>query len=416
MQLEGCEVIKSPSVEGAVRLVGEVTYDRRFARSERIWFEVSERHAEFLTDSGNPWLACLLPLAVTLGEPLRICRPVDRELYNNVQELMRIWVGWYPHFQIVSVEADLSDPDPRFVHERTGCLFSAGLDSFHTILNYDAAAEAGSHAPIDELIVVWGFDVPIGDHKAIQQVGDRVRRAAGDLGKELVAVGTNLRETRFHQADLSKMSHASMLIGCVLALETMFSKVLISSSYAHSQLQPWGSHPHTDPLHATAQTKVLHYGAEFSRTEKTAYIARSEVALRSLRVCGQTKSGENCGICNKCYRTMITLELFDALERCAAFKGKKIDPDHMAKIYADREYKVIQLRDIQTTARKMGRTDIADALECSFQHTDRLNQSLLFSAFWMLWQRLRTHQTFWKLISPVRSIIKPVTRKVVGIL
>jgi hypothetical protein len=416
MHLKHCEVIQSPIAQDRVRLVGEVAYDRRFARSERIWFEVSERYAANLSGTGNPWLACLLPLAVTLGEPLSICRPVDRQLYNNVQELMRIWVGWYPHFQIVSVEADLSDPDRRFAHERTGCLFSAGLDSFHTILNYDAAAEAGSHAPIDELIVVWGFDVPIGDRKAIQRVGDSLRRIAGDLGKEWVTIGTNLRETRFHQTDFSNMSHASMLIGCVLALETMYSRVLISSSYAHRQLQPWGSHPHTDPLHATTQTKIIHYGAEFSRTEKTAYIAQSEAALRSLRVCEHEKSGENCGVCNKCYRTMISLELFDALERCAAFKGKKIDLDQLAKTYADREYKVIQLRDIQSIARKMGRTDIADAIERSFQHTDRLNHNLLFSAFWKLWQWLRSHQTFWKLISPVRSILKPVTRKVVGIL
>ena len=122
VEVKSINIVDSPTSKKHMRLLAEIAYDHKFLKPETVWFEVAEDYAGFLTGSGNPWLACLLPLAVTLGEPLRIDRPVDRTLYDNVQELMRIWVGWYPHLQVVSVEADLSESEPDIVRERTGLI------------------------------------------------------------------------------------------------------------------------------------------------------------------------------------------------------------------------------------------------------------------------------------------------------
>ncbi len=56
--------------------MGEVAYDKR--EREEYWFDFPELYCDSLTLSGNPWLACLLPLAVTHREPLRL--RIDRLL------------------------------------------------------------------------------------------------------------------------------------------------------------------------------------------------------------------------------------------------------------------------------------------------------------------------------------------------
>ena len=133
MQLKQIDIQKTPNANGRVQLTGEVIYGDRAVRPEIYWFEVPEKYAEFLSKSGNPWLVCLLPLAVTLGEPLRISEPVDSQLLENAQELMRIWKCWYPHLHLIPIEAEV-EIKRHESPERTAAFFSGGVDSFFTVL------------------------------------------------------------------------------------------------------------------------------------------------------------------------------------------------------------------------------------------------------------------------------------------
>lgn len=82
-------------------------------------------------------------------------------------------------------------------------------------------------------------------------------------------------------------------------------------------LFPWGSHPLLDPLWSTEATRFIHHGAETARVEKAGVVARSEVAMRRLRVCWENRdSAYNCGVCEKCLRTMINLQAHGRLTEC----------------------------------------------------------------------------------------------------
>jgi hypothetical protein len=105
MELVSVRIDKSPSGRSRVRLVGDVAYDDRAGAVEQYWFEVPEKYADSLSVSGNPWLACLLPLAVTLRERLRLCLPIDPVLSANASRLMKIWTGWYPRLRVVMLFA-----------------------------------------------------------------------------------------------------------------------------------------------------------------------------------------------------------------------------------------------------------------------------------------------------------------------
>src|SRR6185436_6108277 len=118
---------------------------------EEYWFDVPGEYASSLSESGNPWLACLIPLAVTLGEPLRLALPVDRTLFDNVQELQQVWKCWHPHLHVVPVVADLAAPSRQEPPTRAAAFFSGGVDSFFTVL-WHGDATSSPRTAIDELL------------------------------------------------------------------------------------------------------------------------------------------------------------------------------------------------------------------------------------------------------------------------
>ncbi|MDQ3242137.1 MAG: hypothetical protein M3Q09_00175, partial [Gemmatimonadota bacterium] len=70
MEVRDIRLDSSPAGGDRVRLRADVKYAS--GESEEYWFDVPQSRAEELSRTGNPWLACLLPLAATLGEPLAI--------------------------------------------------------------------------------------------------------------------------------------------------------------------------------------------------------------------------------------------------------------------------------------------------------------------------------------------------------
>jgi hypothetical protein len=164
MELVSVRIDKSQSSRGRVRLVGDVAYDDRPGKVEQYWFEVPEKYADSLSVSGYPWLACLLPLAVTRKEPLRLCRPIDPVLSANASRLMKIWTGWYPRLRIVPIDAEVKPVEPGPGPAETAAFFSGGVDSFYTLLRNKEASDRESFPAIDRLLCVWGFDIDLYKH------------------------------------------------------------------------------------------------------------------------------------------------------------------------------------------------------------------------------------------------------------
>ncbi len=374
MELKHSSIIRSPGEERRVRLIGEVSYRDRSIGSEIYWFEAPEKFAESLSMSGNPWLVCLLPLAVTLGEPLRIHRPVDRVLFENAQELMRIWKCWYPHLHIVPIEADVDDAEKQQPPSKTASFFSGGVDSFFTVLRHNNIPSSDRQIDIDDLLLVWGFDIPLRNSDAFARIRDTLRKAASDLGKELIAVSTNVGAALIRRTDWPFLSVGCGLASVALAMEKRYSRALMASGHGYENLTPWGSHPLTDPLLSTSRTRIIHDGAAFNRIEKTEFIAGSDVAMRSLHVCWVLQSDENCSACNKCYRTMTTLALLGALPRCTTFKEGSVDEKKIPRIYSRGGNDRFFLRQVRDFALRKGRPDIARAIDRSIRYSRRFDK------------------------------------------
>jgi hypothetical protein len=350
-----------PSGPDRVRLVGEVHYAD--GGSERYWFEVPASLRDDLTGSGDPWIVCLLPLAAQLGEPLRIGLPVDRLLVRNLTELMRIWRGWYPKLHEVSLDVSVCEAPvlrPPDAPGRTAAFFSGGVDSFFTILRH--AEDGVGRLPIDELICVEGFDFPLQHSAAFQRHLRRLLRAGRELGKPVVWVATNLRETRLRDAPWAGLWHGPALASVGLALERRYRHLLIAASSVYEEAEPLGSHPLTDPLLSTGATQVVHDGASETRTEKTIRVAESDVALRALHVCYREHESENCGRCRKCSLTMVTLAALGRLESCETFPPA-VDLERVRHVFLPSPMQRRGARRLRELAASRRRADLARAID-----------------------------------------------------
>ncbi|CAN5784369.1 hypothetical protein BH23GEM9_BH23GEM9_29120 [soil metagenome] len=370
MQISRIEIQDSPVTRGRVRLRGEVAYTSNGGGTEEYWFEVPQELASGLSTSGNPWLISLLPLAAALHEPLQVPLPVDAELVENASQVMRIWQAWYPQLAVVPLEVTAGGGE-RPAASRTAALFSGGVDSFFTALRPRESAPPAERGEVDDLITVWGFDIGLDRPEAFARLGSRHREVARELGKRYVEVATNLRTTRWGRTPWGPLAHGCGLAGVALALEGCYGRVLIPATAGYRDLHPWGSHPLTDPLLSTAGTRFVHDGAAHTRIQKTALLISSPVALRSLRVCWESQTEENCGRCRKCHRTMLILELLGALERCTTFPQSRVDLRRAARVYCQQSWDFREYRDIREFALQVGRPDVARAVASAMRRSRR---------------------------------------------
>ncbi|MEO5580481.1 MAG: hypothetical protein ABIR58_07460 [Gemmatimonadaceae bacterium] len=351
--------------------------DVRYARgdSEEYWYEVPESRADKLSVTGNPWLACLLPLAATLGEPLSISLPVDKALKANAARLMSIWRAWYPDLFEVPVQAEVETSPQARGQGRVGAFFSGGVDSFFTLLRDRATAVPAERRPIQDLITVCGFDIAVERSGAFGSLLDRHRDIADRLGHELIDVTTNLRRTRWAEARWGYLAHGAGLASIALAFEQRFDAVYIAGSGGYRKFLPWGSHLVTDPLFSTGNTAIVNDAAAYLRTEKIGILASSQLALEFLRVCYESPNEDNCGRCSKCVRTMVALDLFGALSDCKTLPHPSDLIDRVARIDCSSFADFRELEDLRRVAESMKRLDVVIALDRSIWRT-RLRQAV----------------------------------------
>jgi len=393
MKLYSINVTHSPLNRNSLRLSGEVSYDTPQLSPEVYWIDIPKQYERFIADSGNPWIACLMPLAMTLGEPLQISRPVDKTLYENIQKQMHIWKSWYPKLTVIPIEADTVSGVVPDEAQKNCAFFSGGVDAFYTVLT----RQNGDALSVDELIHVWGFDIPIHHQSAYENMIQGLRSVSQELNKGLIEIATNIRKTKLEQAQWGPFYHGAALAFVGLCLEKRYRNLLIASTFAHHDIHPWGSNHLTDPLFSTSVLKVWNDG-NCPRSEKIARICNSEIAQRHLHVCFMQGTEKNCCHCIKCYRTMINIELHGFLSCFKTFQ----DPVHInkvKKIFSYDRFDRDVLQNLRTIALQKCRGDIAQAIEESFFHTDRVYP------FWELADRLKKNPKAYKVARLIEETV-----------
>jgi hypothetical protein len=323
-----------------VRLAGSFVW-----RGERheLYFDFPAACRAFVSPSADAFAAVLLPAAMRAGEPLEVVPPVSERLAFQLGRIRDVFNCWYPAelAQIDLVVTPRPAAPPRRPL-RSAAFFSGGVDSFYTLLKYRRGA-APLPAPLTHIVFMRGIAFTLESGGQVEQGVASARAVAARLGLELVAGSTNLRSL-FPEPFLMWERHffGSALAGTALALGGGFDCVCIPSSFTYRHLVPHGSTPLVDEWHSTEYTRVLHDGCEATRARKVAKIVEWDRALvtQRLRVCFWSNDGNlNCGLCRKCVRTAVALDIVGALHDTASFARKdrrhwagRLKNDHLVLI------------------------------------------------------------------------------------
>jgi hypothetical protein len=257
--------------------------------------------------TGDALLAFLLPIAMATWSRLIIEDEVDEWLMRSQTRIQEILSFWQPlKLKRVNVDAPIVRREPR---PNVSSFFSGGVDSTYSALQ--------NRDEITRLVLVHGFDTRVEQVSLRADISDRLSRAADTLGIPLVEISTTVR-------DLSDrffgwvIYHGGALAGVAHMLDT--GVCLFPAAYTYADSFQGGSHPLLDPLWGSGAVQVEHDGGNVSRVEKIAAIAHDPDALGWLRVCYKNPDQKyNCGRCEKCVRTMLTLHALGVLEQAPTF-------------------------------------------------------------------------------------------------
>ena len=333
MRLAAIEIIQD---EQSCRLMGRVESDEdpddaSWFPPFTLWYEFPAWCAPWLDASnGDPFLAALLPMAMQTGERLAIEAPVSPRLLTALPDIEAIFAAFYPKLKLVPIEVVPRVAPPRSDGDApgNGLFFSLGVDSFYSLLK-NMRDHPADDRTVSHLLSVNGFDVTYEGESGVfpPTLLANFRRVATETGKTLLPVSTNIRRMGVRIGNWP-MLHGAAMASIALALGAGLHRVSIAASATYDKLYPWGSHPVLDPLWSTETLTFVHDGCELNTIDKTALVARSDLAMATLRPCAGHGEGYNCGACEKCMRTMLDLRMADALDRCATLPHQ-IDPERL---------------------------------------------------------------------------------------
>jgi len=338
-------------------------------RPSTLWFTFPVTLDAYVSDRADGFLAALLPLAMWLGEDLTVHGDLSCRLAAGARDYQRLQAAWKPTmFRPVEVRADRLDSGPAGESARAvGTAFSGGVDSSHTLWTHLGDNEPFASYRISHALMINGFDpdADLDGGGAFVRLQNLYESALRAVGVELVVVRTNLLQ--FVGLVLLKQSFAAFVTAPALLLGRLFSRYYVPSSYRFTYLHrfPDGSHPAFDHLLATEATETIHDGGHLTRVEKTVALSHWPATFDHLRVCvnatGVQPGGDavaNCCACEKCIRTMTTLEVAGALTHYRCFPHPLMRGDIRRLDLGAPGVRVFE-EEIIAFAEEVGRRDVA---------------------------------------------------------
>lgn len=301
---------------------------------DELYFKVKKKYENFLSLDYSTFAAALLIPSMKVGEDLIIEGPISEELYKGMHKIKEIFLSWGFGLKPINIRAkkilaDNNNPT------KNAAFFSGGVDSFYTYLKHKKGP-----GKIDYFILINGFDINLKNQNLWKRTRETVMEVAKQGGVEVITVESNFYDLIDPIASWD-YSCGGCLAAIGLGLRKKIKKLYIPSSYRLDQWFPTGSHPETDKLWGTEKLSIIHDGVEKSRLDKTLAISKNPLVLKHLRVCYKNLEGKyNCGVCDKCLRTMVSLEVAGALKNSETFP-KKIDIDVIRNMTIVADYSAV---------------------------------------------------------------------------
>ena len=325
-------------VNGSTTVSAEIsTAKTGLDRPKALYFSTLSTGPGSFSIRADAFVTGLLPMAMMLGESVDVDAPVSTRLAHGLEHYQDILTTWWPHFfQRVDIRySNLAERPDELRPSGVGCCFSGGVDSFQTVLDLRMPAVRFPEFAITHALMINGFDqvMDLNHQGDSQKMNEVYARALAQWDIELIMIDTNLK--LFKESVMNKThlwaTFGGSLAACAHALGSVFGRFNLPShaTYEHADLEPVGSHPILDPLLSTDQLQVMHTGARWSRARKLEALIDQPVFRDNVRVCFRNPEFDvdsgaviNCGKCEKCIRTIISLDILGRLDEFPTFPNR----------------------------------------------------------------------------------------------
>jgi len=320
-----------------------------------VWYEFPWDMEKISVRPANAFLVAFMSIAMKVGGTYKIDGEISQNLYNQMVTYQDIMTKWYPELSRVEIFAEKVSEDivPAENKKKISC-FTGGVDAFYSLIK--------NSEKIDNLLYVWGFDIPLNEENFYNEVQQHLSSAAADFGKEIVLVKTNLGfEVTNKYASWLHYCYGGAIASVVLLMSQQYELCFMPSCNDYSVLEPQGSHVLINHLWGCDGLRFVYDGAEASRVEKVNYIADNQVVQKHLRVCWRSKDAYNCSECEKCIRTMVSLEAVNKLDKVTTF-CKPLVVEDISKIKLGNEAQLRMAEASLNTAIENNKDEIANQL------------------------------------------------------
>lgn len=275
-----------------------------------------------------PFVTNLLPLCWLQGFTIEVDE-LDEAFYNSIDEIKKGFLQIYPTVKIgggvVAKKLVKNEYEPS---DKTACLFSGGVDATFTYMRH-----RDEHPT---MLNVWGVDVSFDDEKGHKEVDEYCEKFAREFETDYICIKSTIRtfvDETYLNREMYKLLQdywwhgAQHSIG-LLALLAPFDYVhkvktnYIASSFTQEDFDRGVksiTFPVVDNALKIASTNMCHDGFDHARIQKIEYICKvcmEEDRHVDLKVCFKYVDGKNCCKCEKCYRTIMGILIYDKnLER-----------------------------------------------------------------------------------------------------
>ncbi|RKQ33486.1 hypothetical protein [Oceanobacillus halophilus] len=313
--------------------------------SDILWYEVENKYRDYLTvERVDAFVVGLFLLAFKKGYDIQVLGSISERLYYTLNMHLLPLTAEVRGYTPIKIHCDNLVADPLTNAGGVGTGLSCGVDTFTTICSHLAGECPNDYKISHFTFYNVGSNGTLGGANARSLFKKRVnlvKPCADELGIDLITVDSNISEI-LHMGFYE--THSYRNISATLALQKLFHVYYYSSAYSlkYFELKP-GSPGHYDVFNmsmlSTENLSFFSTNPYETRVEKTRVVSQYKPAEKYLNVC--IVDGVNCGGCEKCVRTLFTIEVLGKLKEFSSIFNldnyyKRRDK-YIAKILAYRD-------------------------------------------------------------------------------
>jgi len=269
-------------------------------------------------------ISIFLPHAILTGREIYTKVPVDETYLQNVGKFVEVFRKWHKsnfyfwrrRFNLnLKLNAPSKKIKPTATKKKKVLTFTLGVDSFYTLYS--------NIKNIDAILFIVGFDIGFHQEKLLNETLKNLKKVAKLHDKELIICETDLRSKVNHGQGFAwgTYFHGPAIFNVFHCFKESCEAIIASSNVSlEAKDFIWGAHPLIDKYHSSSKLTIKH-DRYLSRVEKIKFILDFDIrCLNFLRVCWRNFDQKyNCSKCEKCLRTLHTIELFGHKDKAITF-------------------------------------------------------------------------------------------------